>query len=67
MFLLLLHIKEMLLWKIFNVIYSSLETFCHNSLVLSLLYGLAFTSVLLEKTHDFDYMDLRQQNDVSAF
>ena len=49
MFLLLLNIKEMLLWKFLNVIYSNLETFCHNSLVLSVLYGLALTSVPLEK------------------
>ena len=39
-----------------------------NSLVLSLLYGLTFTSVYdYWKNHNFDYIDLCWQSDVSAF
>ena len=39
-----------------------------NSLVLNLLYGPTLTSIHdYWKNHSFDYMDLCQQNDVSAF
>ena len=39
-----------------------------NSLVLSLLYGSTITSVHdYWKNHSFDYTDLCQQSDVSAF
>ena len=39
-----------------------------NFLVLSLLYGTAFTSVYdYWKSHSFDYTDLCQQSDVSVF
>ncbi|CAI9173721.1 unnamed protein product [Rangifer tarandus platyrhynchus] len=39
-----------------------------NSSALSLLYGPALTSIPdYWKNHSFDYMDLCQQNDVSAF
>ena len=39
-----------------------------NSLALSLLYGLALTSIQdYWKNHSFDYLDLCQQSDVSAF
>ena len=40
----------------------------NNSLVLSLLYGLALTSIYgYWKNHSFDYMDLCWQSEVSAF
>ena len=39
-----------------------------NSSVLSLLYGLTFTSVHDHwKNHSFDYIDLYRQSDISAF
>ena len=39
-----------------------------NSLVLSLLYGSTLTSIhIYWKNHSFDYMDICQQRDVSAF
>ena len=40
----------------------------HSSLVLSLLYGPTLTSIHdYWKNHSFDYMDLCQQSDISAF
>ena len=40
----------------------------HQFLVLSLLYGSALTYIHdYWKNHNFDYMDLRQQSDLSAF
>ena len=51
--------------KVFS---STTETISSSQKVLSLLYGLNLTSIHdYWKNHCFDYMDLCQQSDVSAF
>ena len=49
-------------------VFSSTTIQSIKSLALSLLYGPPFTSIHdYRKNHSFDYMDLCQQSDVSAF
>ena len=54
--------------KGFSRVFSSITTLKHNSLVLSHFYGPTLTSVHdYWKNHSFDYTDLCQQRDASAF
>ena len=57
-----------LLSKGLSRVFSSTEVLKHQSLALSFLYGPTLTSVHdFWKNHGFDYMDLCQQSNVSAF